>query len=64
MMPVSMLAVSQGLNVTVVSYCDRIDVGILVDRDLVSDAQDLADRFPVALDELEAAAEGVIHEAR
>jgi WS/DGAT/MGAT family acyltransferase len=64
MMPLSMLATGQGLNVTVVSYCDRIDVGIIVDPELVPDPWELAACFPIALDELEAAAEGVVHRAR
>jgi diacylglycerol O-acyltransferase len=63
MMPMSMLAVGQGLNVTVVSYCDRIDVGIIVDPELISDPWALAEYFPLALEELELAAEGVIHRA-
>lgn len=64
LMPISMLAVGQGLNVTLVSYCDRIDIGILVDPDLVPDAGDLAERFPLALEELATAAQGVVHRAR
>ena len=64
MMPMSLLAVGQGLNVTVVSYCDRVDIGILVDPELVSDPAALAEQFPLALEELELAAEGVIHRAR
>ena len=63
MMPMSMLAVGQGLNVTVVSYCDRIDVGIIVDPELIPDPWALAEYFPLALEELELAAEGVIHRA-
>jgi diacylglycerol O-acyltransferase len=63
-MPLSMLTVGQGLNFTVVSYCDHIDVGILVDPELVPDPWALADYLPTALEELEAAAEGVIHQAR
>jgi WS/DGAT/MGAT family acyltransferase len=64
MLPMSMLAVGQGLNVTLVSYCGRLDVGIIVDADLVSDPWALAACFPVALEELEGAAkEGVVHRA-
>jgi WS/DGAT/MGAT family acyltransferase len=63
LMPMSMLSVGQGLNVTVVSYCDRLDVGIIVDPDLIPDPWALAACFPVALDELELAAEGVVHRA-
>ncbi|MDJ0868504.1 MAG: wax ester/triacylglycerol synthase family O-acyltransferase [Myxococcota bacterium] len=63
MMPMSMLAPGQGLNITLVSYCDRIDVGILVDPALVADPWELAAHFEPALEELEAAANGVVHRA-
>ncbi|MEM7412254.1 MAG: wax ester/triacylglycerol synthase family O-acyltransferase [Myxococcota bacterium] len=63
MMPMSILAVGQGLNVTVVSYTDHIDVGILVDPDLVPDAWEFAAQFDRALEELELAAEGVVYRA-
>jgi len=64
MIPLSMLAVGNGLNVTLVSYCDRIDVGLVVDPELIPDAWELAGYFPTALEELETAAEGVVHRAR
>jgi WS/DGAT/MGAT family acyltransferase len=64
MMPLSLLAVGNGLNVTLVSYCNRIDVGIIVDPELIPDPWELAEYFPVALEELETAAEGVVHRAR
>ena len=60
----SLLQVGQGLNVTLVSYRDRIDVGVLVDPDLVPDAWEFTKHFPAALDELELAAEGVVYESR
>jgi diacylglycerol O-acyltransferase / wax synthase len=41
--PVSIVAEGQGLNITVVSYLDRLDFGFVVDRDLVPDVWDLAD---------------------
>jgi len=63
-MPLSMLSVGQGLNFTVVSYCDRIDVGILVDPQLVPDPWRLVEHLKAALEELEAAAAGVVHRAR
>lgn len=63
-MPLSMLTVGQGLNFTVVSYCDHIDVGIIVDPELVPDPWALADHLQTALEELETAAEGVIHQSR
>ncbi len=64
MYPMSILQVGNGLNVTAVSYMDRIDFGFLVDPDLVEDAQAIADGIPVALEALEAAAQGVVHAAR
>jgi hypothetical protein len=64
MLPMSLLAVGNGLNITLVSYCNRIDVGIIVDPELISDPWELAELFPVALEELETAAEGVVHQAR
>lgn len=41
--PVSIVTDGQGLNITVVSYLDRLDFGFIVDRDLVPDVWDLAD---------------------
>ena len=41
--PVSIVTDGQGLNITVVSYLDRLDFGIIADRDLVPDLWDLAD---------------------
>jgi diacylglycerol O-acyltransferase / wax synthase len=40
---VSIVTDGQGLNITVVSYLDRLDFGFIVDRDLVPDVWDLAD---------------------
>jgi hypothetical protein len=56
MYPLSILAPTQGLNITAVSYCGRIDVGFTVDPDLVPDPWLLADGIPLALEELKAAA--------
>ncbi|MDJ0851652.1 MAG: wax ester/triacylglycerol synthase family O-acyltransferase [Myxococcota bacterium] len=56
MYPLSVLAPSQGLNITVVSYMGRVDVGFTVDPDLVPDAWALADGIVPALEELEEAA--------
>lgn len=64
MMPMSLLQVGQGLNVTVVSYVDRIHVGFTYDPELVPDADRLAEHVEAALDELEMAAEGVVHRER
>lgn len=41
--PVSIVADGQGLNITVVSYLDRLDFGFIGDRDLVPDIWDLAE---------------------
>ena len=56
MYPLSILAPTQGLNITAVSYCGRIDVGFTVDPDLVPDPWRLADGIPLALEELKATA--------
>jgi len=56
MYPLSILAPTQGLHITVVSYCGRIDVGFTVDPDLVPDPWRLADGIPLALEELHAVA--------
>jgi diacylglycerol O-acyltransferase len=64
MLPLSMLVVGNGLNISLVSYCNRIDVGIIVDPELIPDPWELAELFPMALDELETAAEGVLHHSR
>ena len=61
MLPLSILAVGNGLNISLVSYCNRIDVGIIVDPELIPDPWELAELFPMALEELETAAEGVLH---
>jgi len=63
-MPMSMLAVGNGLNVTLISYCDRIDVGLIVDPEQIEDPWELAAYFPIALEELENAAEGILHADR
>jgi diacylglycerol O-acyltransferase len=41
--PVSIVTEGQGLNITVVSYLDRLDFGFVVDRELVPDVWDLVD---------------------
>ena len=64
LLPISMLAPSQGLNVTLVSYCSKIDVGLVADPKLVPDLDGLAACFEIALEELESAAEGVVFERR
>jgi hypothetical protein len=51
--PVSAVAEGQGLNITVQSYRDHLDFGLISCRELVPDLWDLADLFPEALEELE-----------
>ena len=41
--PVSIVTDGQGLNITVMSYLDRLDLGFIADRELVPDVWDLAD---------------------
>jgi hypothetical protein len=45
------------LNVTVISYLDNLDVGLIACREVVPDLWDLAHAFEFALDELRSAAE-------
>lgn len=52
MYPLSLLAPSQRLNVTVVSYMGKVDVGFVVDADAIDDVWCLADEVPRALQEL------------
>lgn len=48
----SVLVGNQGLNVTLMSYMDRVDFGITADPDLVEDPWELADGIVEALGEL------------
>jgi diacylglycerol O-acyltransferase len=57
MYPLSILATSQRLNVTVVSYMDKVDVGFVADADAVEDVWSLAAEVPRALEVLLAHAE-------
>ena len=52
MYPMSILAPTQGLNITVISYCGHIDFGFTVDPELVPDPWLLAEGIPLALEEL------------
>jgi len=51
--PVSAVAEGQGLNITVQSYRDHLDFGLVACRELVPDLWGLAGLFPEALEELE-----------
>jgi diacylglycerol O-acyltransferase len=51
--PVSVVIDGVGLNMTVMSYRDHMDFGIIADRDQVDDVWSLMDGAAAALDELE-----------
>jgi diacylglycerol O-acyltransferase / wax synthase len=53
--PVSVIVDGVGLNITVLSYRDHVDVGIVADRDQVDDTWSMMDGISAALDELEEA---------
>jgi WS/DGAT/MGAT family acyltransferase len=52
----SVLLANQGLNVTLMSYVDRVDFGFTADADLVNDLWEISDRIKDALVELMEAA--------
>ncbi len=54
--PVSAVTDGMGLNITVLSYEDRLDFAIVADREQVPDAWPLMDALGSALDELKACA--------
>jgi nucleoside 2-deoxyribosyltransferase len=54
--PLAPLNAGQGLNVTAISYADRLTFGFTHDPELLADPWTLADAIGPALDELEAAA--------
>jgi len=56
--PVSAIVDGVGLNITVMSYLDHLDFGIVADRDQVDDVWTLLERCGRALDQLEAAVMG------
>jgi WS/DGAT/MGAT family acyltransferase len=56
MIPVSTIGDGMGLNITVVSYRDRMDFGLVSCRELVPDLWDLADDLVAAFEELQRAA--------
>jgi hypothetical protein len=55
--PVSAVAEGQGLNITVQSYLDHLDFGLIACRDLVPDVWDLIDDLKASLAELVGLAE-------
>ncbi len=52
--PVSVITNGAGLNVTVMSYLDRLDFGVVADREQMPDAEVVIDGARRALDELDA----------
>jgi len=50
--PVSVITDGVGLNITVMSYMDHIDVGIVADHDSIEDAWTMTEAMEHALDEL------------
>jgi len=56
MVPMSLLAPTQGLNITVISYNGEMHFGTIADPDLIDNVWKIADAIPKALGELEASA--------
>ena len=56
--PVSVIVDGVGLNMTVLSYRDHLDFGIVADREQIGDAWPLMQGLAAALRELEAAIGG------
>jgi diacylglycerol O-acyltransferase len=54
--PVSTIVDGQGLNITVQSYLDTLDFGLVACRELMPDVEDLADAIVEDLDKMAAAA--------
>jgi hypothetical protein len=50
--PVSVITDGVGLNITVMSYMDKVDVGIVADHDSIEDAWTMMESMENALDEL------------
>jgi diacylglycerol O-acyltransferase / wax synthase len=50
--PVSVITDGMGLNMTVMSYCGKMDFGIVADRDQMPDLWSMLDRLADALEEL------------
>ncbi|MGV3758152.1 MAG: WS/DGAT/MGAT family O-acyltransferase [Actinomycetota bacterium] len=58
-LPMGPVMEGAGLNITVMSYEDNIDIGFMACRELVPDVWDLVDHVHAALAELSAAADGL-----
>jgi hypothetical protein len=50
--PISVITDGMGLNITVMSYCGKLDFGIVADRDQVPDVWSLIGWLGDALEEL------------
>jgi WS/DGAT/MGAT family acyltransferase len=61
--PVSVVTDGMGMNITVMSYCGKMDFGIVTDRDQIPDAWRLIGFLQDALDELEPSEEPPAAEA-
>ena len=55
LVPFSLLAPTQGLNITVVSYCGELHFGLAHDPDLLPDAWSLAEQIPKDFQRLQSA---------
>ncbi|HEX5267726.1 MAG TPA: WS/DGAT domain-containing protein, partial [Acidimicrobiales bacterium] len=55
--PLGPIMEGAGLNITVMSYIDRIDVGLISCRELIPDIWALADDFSASMEELKKAAQ-------
>ena len=49
MVPISLLGPTQGINLTLLSYCGEIHFGLVYDPDLLPDAWELVGRIPKSL---------------
>jgi hypothetical protein len=58
MVPISLLAPTQGVNITLVSYCGELHFGITADPDLLPEPWLLAGAIPKALLEMQEALAG------
>jgi diacylglycerol O-acyltransferase len=50
--PVSVLVDGQSLNITVVSYCDAIGIGLMACQDTIPDVNVIADYIEAAIDDI------------
>jgi diacylglycerol O-acyltransferase / wax synthase len=60
--PISLLAPTQGLNITVLSYCGELHFGLVHDPALLPDAWDLAGRIPKSLQSLQLAVDRALEQ--